>query len=104
VKGRIQALTFPPDRHMLKTLADKGARGVVCHMMYATELTAWLDFEPGVINTGNEDLPLAVLILRGFGSQPLPPDLLQVLSPHKFAWLNPHTRIRAGVVRPFLCF
>lgn len=104
VQGRILALTFPPDRHMLKTLADKGARGVVCHMMDATELTAWLDFEPGVINTGNEDLPLAVLILRGFGSQPLPPDLLQVLSPQKFAWLNPHTRIRAGVVRPFLCF
>ncbi len=104
VQNRIVALTFPPDRNLLKSIADKGARGVVCHMMDATELTTWLDFEPGVINTGNESLPLTILVLRGFGDQLMPSALQSALSTQHFAWLNPHTRIRAGVVRPFLCF
>ncbi|MCB5246584.1 MAG: glutamate mutase L [Candidatus Cloacimonetes bacterium] len=104
VQDKVVALAFPPDREMLNTLAGRGARAVICHEMDATELTEWLDFEPGVINTGNEDLPLTVLILSGFGDREMPPELRRELALRNTAYLNPHTRIRAGVVRPFLCF
>lgn len=104
IQDKIVALTNPPTRETLKYLADRGARGIVCYEMDATELTSWLGYEPGVINTGNEDLPLTILILKGFGTQPMPAVIQNDLAKHDFAYLNPHTRIRAGVVRPFLCF
>ncbi|MFO8145020.1 MAG: glutamate mutase L [Candidatus Syntrophosphaera sp.] len=100
----IVALTSPPDKGLLQKLAEKGVRGVVCHEMDASELVSWLNFEPGVINTGNESLPLAILILNGFGSSPMPAELQKDLAQVGSCFLNPHTRIRAGVVRPFISF
>ncbi|MBW6514493.1 MAG: glutamate mutase L [Candidatus Syntrophosphaera sp.] len=100
----IVALPFPPDREILKSLADKGARGLICHELDATELTAFMGFEPGVINTGNEALPLTVMVLSGFGNTPMPESLVLDLSSRQSCHLNPHTRIRAGVVRPFASF
>ena len=77
---------------------------MVCYAIDATELTGWLEFEPGVINTGNEDLPFAIMVLNSFSAEPMPEILRKFLSGQNFAYLNPHTRIRAGVVRPFICF
>lgn len=100
----IVALGFAPSAQNLKDLAKQQARGVVCYNIDALELVRYLDFEPGVINTGNENLPLAVLILGGFGTAPLPQSLLRDLESYSTCYLNPHTRIRAGVVRPFISF
>ena len=56
-----------------------------------------------VINTGNEELPYTILIVAGFSGQVLAPELVSKLSGFQSCYLNPHTRIRAGVVRPFVC-
>jgi hypothetical protein len=104
IKDGIAVLHFAPDRQNLNLLAKLGAKGVVCYQMDATELVNFLGFEPGVINTGNEILPLTLLILSGFGTLPMPEAILRDLEFHTVAYLNPHTRIRAGVVRPFIAF
>jgi len=104
IKDEIAVLHFAPDRQNLNLLAKLGAKGVVCYQMDATELVNFLGFEPGVINTGNEILPLTLLILSGFGTLPMPEAILRDLEFHTVAYLNPHTRIRAGVVRPFIAF
>lgn len=100
----IAVLAFPPTEQDLKELAAKGARAVVCFELDASGLVAWLGFEPGVINTGNESLPLTVMILSGFGSRPMPAVTQALLADRDSCYINPHTRIRSGVVRPYLAF
>ncbi|NLN85943.1 MAG: hypothetical protein GX135_07610 [Candidatus Cloacimonetes bacterium] len=104
IQGKIVALTFPPTGKTLELLAKERVVGMACFEMDASELTTWLEFEPGVINTGNEALPFGILVLNGFGQRAMPPELASTLKQHNFCYLNPHTRIRAGVVRPFLSF
>jgi uncharacterized protein (TIGR01319 family) len=99
----IVALTSPPDKQILLQLAGVGVRGVVCYEMDSTQLTDFLGYEPGVINTGNETLPLSILVLNGFGSQKMPSELARLFQKQTACYLNPHTRIRAGVVRPYIC-
>lgn len=72
--------------------------------MDASELVDFLGFEPGVINTGNESLSLAILLLGGFGTDALPASVANQMANRVNCYLNPHTRIRAGVVRPYLSF
>lgn len=102
--NKIVVISQPPDKESLKKLSESGVRGLVCYEMDSSELVSWLGFEPGVINTGNEALPLAILILNGFGNSPLPEAMKKELARVSSCYLNPHTRIRAGVVRPFICF
>lgn len=102
--GCIAALAFTPTAKELSRLAERGVRGAVCLGIESGELVSFLGFEPGVINTGNESLPLALLILGGFGTQAMPAPLASALASYSSCYLNPHTRIRAGVVRPFVCF
>ena len=104
VNGKIAALVFPPSAPNLKTLAASGAKGVVAYAMDASELVEFLGFEPGVINTGNESLSLAILLLGGFGTDALPASVANQMANRVNCYLNPHTRIRAGVVRPYLSF
>ncbi len=103
-EGCVAVLAFSPDENILKNLAARGIRGLVCYSMHASTLSAYLGFDPGVINTGNETLPFTLLILGGFAALPMPENTmreLQSLVSHN-VWISPHTRIRAGVVRPFL--
>ncbi len=104
LQDKIAVLAFAPDRLQLETLSRTRLRGLICWCMDASELVAWLGFEPGVINTGNESLAFAILILAGFGQDAMPAALAAQLSAPLSCYLNPHTRIRAGVVRPFASF
>lgn len=100
----IVCLGFAPGAADLKDLAREKVRGVICYSLRERDLVEFLGFEPGVINTGNESLPFTILVLGGFGSDPLPSALAEAFTRRSFCYLNPHTRVRAGVVRPFACF
>ncbi len=104
IETTIVALNWPPTHQELKLLADNGVKGVVVYQIELTELIRFLDFEPGVINTGNELLPLSILILSGFGYRAFPVELVNTLKRYQSCFLDTHTRIRAGVVRPFIAF
>lgn len=103
LRDRILVLSFTPDHAQLADLAKAGARGVVSYMINAGELVRYLNFEPGVINTGFEGIPMAVMIIGGFGEQTMPQSWFDLLCGFKHCFLDPHTRIRAGVIRPFIC-
>ncbi len=104
LEGAVAVLGFSPEAHHLNTLAQKGIHGLLCYCLRAATLSEYLGFEPGVIITGNETLPFTVLILGGFASTAMPETSLAALRSMEGhnVWLSPNTRIRAGVVRPYL--
>jgi hypothetical protein len=103
LEGRIAVIGWSPDKEDLARLQTAKISGLVCFAIDSHTLIHWLGFEPGVINTGNEQIPFAIMVVGGFGSQGLPAGLLGKLNGFRSCYLNPHTRIRAGVVRPFVC-
>jgi len=103
LKDKVLVLTFAPDTGFLRSLAGSGATGVIIYMILAGQLVSYLGFEPGVINTGFESIPLTLLILGGFGEQAMPPRMIDLFKTGENCLIDPHTRIRAGVVRPFIC-
>jgi len=102
--GAVLALGFSPDLSLLNKLAQTGLRGLVCFSVQARVLSGFLGYDPGVINTGDEELPYTLMLLGSFGDLPMPEQTLSSLAKYisQNVWLSPHTRIRAGVVRPFI--
>lgn len=88
----------------MNSLKEKQIAGLICSCMEEKTLCGFIRQELGVINTGNEPLAYSILILKAFGKQAMSSSLWQELKAieGKHAYLAPHTRIRAGVVRPFL--
>lgn len=101
--ARIVICAFSPTAEFLNLLAKSGARGCVSDGIDEYELAQYLGYDPGVINTGEEGIPVSLLILCGFGVSGNVAAGLGAEYLNKTAYLNPHTRIRAGVVRPFIC-
>ncbi|MDD5316441.1 MAG: hypothetical protein PHX33_05425, partial [Candidatus Cloacimonetes bacterium] len=60
-----------------------------------------LNTEQGVINTGGEHIPASLVLVHGFGDIALLPHQERYFkdNTNKYCMLEPHTRIRAGVVR-----
>lgn len=101
--GSIVVCGFPPTAEILHQLAKAGARACICDGIDEYELSQYLGYDPGVINTGEENVPVSLMILSGFGVSGSVARSLGAKYDNKLAYLNPHTRIRAGVVRPFIC-
>jgi len=106
ISDSIIGLSFAPSLDDLKTLQQAGIRGLICPGMKQIDLVAFLGYELGVINTGNEHIPFSILILTAFGANRYPPYLEEMLQVQegRLCHLETHTRIRAGVARPFICF
>ncbi len=105
-KGRIVACAFAPSAEDLRFFSTAGIAGLICFSMREKVLRDFMGNDLGVINTGNEALPFSILILNDFSSQPMPSTMQSSLKAIAGAhcYLAPHTRIRAGVVRPFADF
>ena len=104
LEGKLIACSFAPGLELLNRLKDRKIAGLICSSMEEKTLCSFIGQELGVINTGNEHLAYSILLLRAFGSQAMSAPLWQELKSlqGKHGYLAPHTRIRAGVVRPFL--
>jgi hypothetical protein len=86
----------------LKKAQEVGATGVVAGGIRDEDLTRYLGYEIGVAITGQEDIPITVLVTEGFGFLAMAERtyaLLQTLN-GKLASINGATQIRAGVIRP----
>lgn len=104
VKGSVLAVRFAPSKEDLKLFASSGISGLICCCVSEKALTEFMEAELGVINTGNENLAFSVLVLGGFGDLPMPEGLWKDLRAYegRHCYLSPHTRVRAGVARPFV--
>lgn len=101
--GAIALCDFSPTADQIQRLAKYGARACVCDGLEENELSQYLGYDPGVINTGEESVPVALIMLSAFGVKGNLAKVLGAKYSDKPAYVNPHTRIRAGVVRPFIC-
>lgn len=79
-----------------------GVKGIITGAINDAVLRAFLGYDIGVAITGQEDIPLTMILTEGFGTLSMAArtfDLLKKLD-GEFASINGATQIRAGVIRP----
>ncbi len=100
--GKVLAVGSLIHGALLRAAAQHGVVGLVGAGIIDTELKEWLGFDIGVAITGNENLPLSVVVTEGFGQLPMAQRTFELLRSleGKAASLSGATQIRAGVIRP----
>jgi uncharacterized protein (TIGR01319 family) len=89
------------DFEQLLALAEMGVKGIITNTIAYSTLKRFLDRDIGIAITGNEKLPLSLVILHGF-TDTLITDDSKLFDKYvgKYTLLKPHTQIRAGATRP----
>ena len=82
--------------------AEVGAIGLVAGGLRDSDLVKYLGYDIGVAITGNEAIPLTILVTEGFGFLAMAERTFELLKSldGKTASMNGATQIRAGVIRP----
>jgi len=86
----------------IRRAAAAGATGLVVGAVSDEALREYVGYDIGVAITGQENVPLALILTEGFGELPMAQrtwDLLASLE-GQLAAINGATQIRAGVIRP----
>jgi hypothetical protein len=86
----------------IRWAAEAGAVGLVVGAISDEALRAYVGYDIGVAITGQEDVPMALVLTEGFGELPMARrtwELLRQLE-GQLAAVNGATQIRAGVIRP----
>jgi hypothetical protein len=78
------------------------AVGIVTSSVDDVTLREYVGFDIGVAITGDEDLPLTLIITEGFGGMSLSDRVLTILKKYdgKVCSINGATQVRAGAIRP----
>jgi hypothetical protein len=101
-KGKILVGGSIITKDALQKAVELGVIGLVAASIRDVDLMEFLGYEIGVAITGEEDIPISVLITEGFGEMMMAHrtfDLLKSLNGRPAA-INGTTQIRAGVLRP----
>jgi len=90
------------EAEVLHAAADGGAKGVVAGGIINEDLSAYLGYEIGVAITGEEQIPITVIVTEGFGTMAMAKRTFELLKSleGKEASINGATQIRAGAQRP----
>lgn len=82
--------------------AELGIIGLVAGGIKDSDLTRYLGYDIGVAITGQEQIPLTIMVTEGFGFLNIAHRTLELLTSleGKEASINGATQIRAGVIRP----
>ncbi len=86
----------------LQKAVKVGAKGIVVGGINDRDLTSFLGYQIGVAITGEEDIPLTLIITEGFGEMAMSEKTFSLLKKFdgKHVSINGATQIRAGVMRP----
>lgn len=86
----------------LRQAAEMGAVGVIVGAVNDAVLRAYLGYDIGVAITGQEDVPITLILTEGFGRIDMAAHTFQLLDSlqGRDAVINGATQIRAGVIRP----
>jgi len=90
------------DGAAIKRAAAAGAAGLVLGAVGDDALREYVGYDIGVAITGQEEVPMTLIVTEGFGSLPMAGrtwELLRLLE-GQLASINGATQIRAGVIRP----
>lgn len=90
----------PPSAIM--AAAEAGAAGLVIGAVTDEALRQYLGYDIGVAITGQEDVPMTLILTEGFGELPMAQRTWALLTSlaGQLASINGATQIRAGVMRP----
>jgi glycine cleavage system H lipoate-binding protein len=106
IAGELRDQILVAGAHVTLAAARKaaagGARGIVCGAMDHLDLVSYVGQEIGVGITGQEDVPMSIILTEGFGRMPMAAPAFELLREHqgKLASANGSTQVRAGVIRP----
>jgi hypothetical protein len=86
----------------LSQAAERKATAVIVGGILNQDLRAYLGYDLGVAITGDEDVPLTLILTEGFGTIPMAERTFQLLRSlnGRGASVNGATQIRAGAMRP----
>ncbi|MHB9023991.1 MAG: hypothetical protein ACYC7E_07405 [Armatimonadota bacterium] len=86
----------------IRTAIEHGAVGIIVGAVSDAVLRAYLGYDIGVAITGQEDIPLTLILTEGFGSLAMAERTFSLLASleGRQASINGATQIRAGVIRP----
>ncbi len=86
----------------LRRAAECGVLGLIVGAVNDAVLRAYLGYDIGVAITGQEDVPITLILTEGFGRIDMASRTFQLLDSlqGKDAVINGATQIRAGVIRP----
>ncbi len=81
---------------------EVGAYGLIAGGIKDADLTRYLGYDIGVAITGQEPIPLTIMVTEGFGSLNIAERTFNLLKSleGRMASINGATQIRAGVIRP----
>lgn len=84
--------------------AESGTKGIITGSVKAETLRDFLGYEIGVSITGDEKIPLSMIISEGFGNLAIGERFYELAkaSHGKLASINGATQVRAGAMRPEL--
>lgn len=104
--GTVLSINFAPDFELLKHLTNMRITALVIAGVEEAELVKFMGKELGIINTGNENLPYSILIMAAFAQKNFDFATQNLFAKMDQAqcYVQTHTRIRAGVARPSICF
>lgn len=86
----------------IRRAVEVGALGIIVGAVSDAVLRAYLGYDIGVAITGQEDIPLTVILTEGFGTLSMAERTFALLASleGEEAAINGATQIRAGVIRP----
>lgn len=102
VEGAILVGGTDPSAEFLREATTAGVKGLVVGSIDDAALKAYLGYDLGIALTGDEDVPMTVMITEGFGSIGLSEQVYNLLKKHHGlqASINGATQVRAGALRP----
>jgi len=102
LRGKILVGGAHTDCAALQKAAELGAVGVIVGGINDSDVTRFLGYDIGVAITGDEDIPLTLILTEGFGRIPMAERAFELFRSleGRFASLNGATQIRAGAMRP----
>ena len=84
--------------------ARRGVKGVITGSIDSKDLRAFIGYEVGVSMTGDEQIPLSLIVTEGFGHLSISPRILEIAKRYdrRACSLSGATQVRAGAIRPEL--
>jgi hypothetical protein len=101
-KGEVLVGGHSPTSEVLAKAAQAGAIGFITGSIDDRALREYVGHDIGVALTGDEDVPMTLMITEGFGALPMSERVLATLARinGKLVALNGATQVRAGAQRP----
>lgn len=100
--GKILVGGMRPTQHVVALIAERGGVGLVTGSLDDTFIKAYLGYDLGIALTGDESVPVTIIMTEGFGSLAMSARAYSLLSDCAGleASINGATQVRAGAVRP----